>query len=245
MIIAHRGASHDAPENTTTAIDLAWKQGADGVEIDVRLTKDGRIVLMHDATAERTGSLDRNVADMTLDELRALDVGVWKGETWAGERVPELMDVLGTVPAERKLFIEIKCGTEVIAPLKDALSGSDLAQDQIVIVGFQATVLKKAVRSVEAGQHLLLVNIRPSAPPTYWEPTLEEMLHVARDTGISGLDVRACQAVDAAFVRAVRDAGLTCYAWTVDDPAEARRLQNIGVDGITTNRPGVLRSHLP
>src|SRR5256886_17013132 len=85
-IIAHRGASHDAPENTLAAIRLAWQQQADAVEVDVQLSKDGKLVVIHDDNTKRSGRFARKVNALTLDELRKLDVGRWKGNRWAGEK---------------------------------------------------------------------------------------------------------------------------------------------------------------
>ncbi|MDP6721144.1 MAG: glycerophosphodiester phosphodiesterase family protein, partial [Pirellulaceae bacterium] len=94
LIVAHRGASYDAPENTLAAFRLAWRQGADGIEGDFYLTKDGQIVCIHDADTKRTAGVSRQVAKSTLAELRELDVGRWKDEEFAGERMPTLQQVL-------------------------------------------------------------------------------------------------------------------------------------------------------
>ncbi|HSG69711.1 MAG TPA: glycerophosphodiester phosphodiesterase family protein, partial [Planctomycetaceae bacterium] len=106
-IIAHRGASYDAPENTLASVNLAWEQNADAVEIDIWLTSDNQIVLMHDKTPKRYGGPDTLVSEMTLEQLRALDVGAWKDPRWKGEKAPLLSEVLPLVPAGKRLFIEI------------------------------------------------------------------------------------------------------------------------------------------
>lgn len=116
-IIAHRGASFDAPENTLAAIELAWHQQADAVEIDVRLTADAEIVVIHDETTARHGGRDTPVCEESLTELRQIDVGRWKGSQWAGERIPTLAEVLETVPDGKRLFVEIKCRAEIVAAL--------------------------------------------------------------------------------------------------------------------------------
>jgi len=98
-IVAHRGASFDAPENTVAAIKLAWEQKADASEFDVYLSKDGKIVVIHDATTKRTAGDDMKVALTNLDELRKLDVGKWKNAKFAGEKIPTLEEMLATVPS--------------------------------------------------------------------------------------------------------------------------------------------------
>src|SRR5512133_60470 len=124
LLIAHRGASREAPENTLAAFDLAWQQGADGIEADFRLTADGRIVCLHDATTGRTANLDLVVADSSFAELQQLDVGSWKGTRWQGERIPTLEEVLARLPLGKRLFIELKSGPEMLAPLRRILTAS-------------------------------------------------------------------------------------------------------------------------
>ena len=123
-IVAHRGASFDAPENTVAAIKLAWEQKADAAEFDVFLSKDGKIVVMHDPNTKRIGGVDRKVVDQTLAELRKLDVGRWKDARFAGERMPTLEEMLATVPAGKRVFIEVKCGPEIVPELDRVLKAS-------------------------------------------------------------------------------------------------------------------------
>src|SRR3954454_10841881 len=89
-IIGHRGASFDAPENTVASFRLGYEQKADACELDVYLTKDGRIVVIHDKDTRRTAGVDRPVVQQTLDELKKLDAGKWKGDRFAGEKIPTL-----------------------------------------------------------------------------------------------------------------------------------------------------------
>src|SRR3954470_14279804 len=117
-IVGHRGASFDAPANPVAAIKLAWEQKADGSEFDIYLTKDGQIAVIHDKDTKRTaGGVNKVVAESTLAELRALDVGKWKGEKFAGEKIPTLAEMLATVPPGKRVFIEVKCGPEIVPEL--------------------------------------------------------------------------------------------------------------------------------
>src|SRR5262245_61979826 len=113
LIIAHRGASHDAPENTLAAFRLAWQQDADGIECDFYLTRDEAIACIHDETTKRTAGVDLTIADATLDQLRGLDVGSWKDKRWAGERIPLIEQVFQTIPKGKRIYIEVKCGPEI------------------------------------------------------------------------------------------------------------------------------------
>jgi glycerophosphoryl diester phosphodiesterase len=110
LITAHRGASHDAPENTLAALRLGFEQGADAGECDVRLTSDGRVVLLHDEGTHRVAACNLVAARHSLESLRRADVGAWKGPRYAGERIPTLEEALAVVPAGRRLLVEIKFG---------------------------------------------------------------------------------------------------------------------------------------
>jgi glycerophosphoryl diester phosphodiesterase len=98
LVITHRGESHDAPENTLAAIDLAWERGADAVEIDVHLSKDNNVVVIHDFNTHWLGGVSKKVAAQTLSELKQLNVGSWKNERWWGEKISTLNEVMETVP---------------------------------------------------------------------------------------------------------------------------------------------------
>src|SRR5262245_6414264 len=135
-IIAHRGASHDAPENTVAAIKLAWEQNADGSEFDVYLSKGGRVVVIHDKDTQRTAGVKKLVADCTLAELRALDVGKWKDPKYAGEKIPTLEEMLATVPAGKKVFVEVKCGPEIVPGMIRVLKASRLKPEQTPVISF-------------------------------------------------------------------------------------------------------------
>jgi glycerophosphoryl diester phosphodiesterase len=108
LVIAHRGASAYAPENTLAAFQLAAEQGADAIELDVDLTRDGHVVVMHDATIERTTNGHGRVHDLALDEIRQADAGVWKGVAFKGERVPLLQEVFEAVGQQLLINVEIK-----------------------------------------------------------------------------------------------------------------------------------------
>ncbi|WP_269083910.1 glycerophosphodiester phosphodiesterase family protein, partial [Thiobacillus denitrificans] len=170
-MIAHRGAAYDAPENTLTAFNLAWQQGVDGIEGDFHLTRDGKIVCIHDADTKRTAGQARKVAEATLAELRQLDVGSWKGAQWRGARIPTLDEVLATVPEGKQVFIEIKCGPEILPALKGALAGSRLPSGQAIVMSFDANVIAEAKRLLPQRKALWLTDfkadqktgVRPSA----------------------------------------------------------------------------------
>ncbi|MGB5892799.1 MAG: glycerophosphodiester phosphodiesterase family protein, partial [Ignavibacteriaceae bacterium] len=121
LIIAHRGESYDAPENTFASINLAWERDADAVEIDVQLTKDEKIVLIHDKTTLRTGGKYKRIAQNNYVELLKIDVGKFKGAKWKNERIPLLDKVIDTIPKNKILFIEIKSDKRIIKPFQNLI----------------------------------------------------------------------------------------------------------------------------
>ena len=243
-IIAHRGASADAPENTMAAVRLGWEQGADAVEFDCRLTSDGRIVVFHDPTTERTANETLTIADATLEELGGLDVGTWKGPQWVGERIPTIEDVFSTLPVGKRMFVEVKCGTEINDTLVRALSESDSKADQFAVISYDIDVVA-GVKSAMPQMEAYLV-ARFESDQRTWSTSLsiDELIAAARDAGLDGLDMRADDIVDRTFVEQAFDASLETYIWTVDDAEVARRFISHGVRGIATNRPAMLRKEL-
>ncbi len=244
-IIAHRGASHDAPENTLAAFRLAWKQGADAAECDVHLSRDGRVVVIHDATTTRTTGRRWQVAGHPVGALQQLDAGEWKSRRWRGERIPTLAELLATVPRGRRLFIEIKSGAETVAPLVADLERSRIRADQIAIIGFDLRVMALARRALpRAAVYAGFESHKRRGGGREWTWSEGEMCRLAVASGFDGLDVDARGPIDAAFVAQLREAGLRLFVWTVNDAAAARRLVSAGVAGITTDCPAALRRAL-
>jgi glycerophosphoryl diester phosphodiesterase len=243
-LIAHRGASFEAPENTLAAFCLAWEMGADGIEGDFRLTRDGEIVCLHDATTRRTARVTLAVADTTLARLRELDAGAWKGERWCGERIPTLREVIATVPAGKKLFIELKSGPEILLPLAAVLAGSGLDPEQVAIFAFSEELIAAGRTLFPRFKRLWITDYTRDWRNNGWSPSIGQILRTLEQTGADGLASRAHRSIDTAFVDALRDAGMELHVWTVDDRRSAARFLALGVDSIITNRPGWLRARL-
>lgn len=239
-IVAHRGASYDAPENTLASVQLAWKQHVD-TEVDVHLSKDNRIVVIHDASTKRTGGVDLKVKDTEYARLCELDVGLFKAEQYAGERIPLLAEVLKTVPASQKLYVEIKCGKEVLPQLRQLLVESG-RMSRIVVIGFDLETVAESKKLIDVPTYWLR-GTKKVKETEQWIPHDPNMIQQAKDAGLDGLDVDF-NGVTEEFARAVKASGLKFYVWTVDDPAQASRLVKLGVDGITTNRPAWLQEQL-
>jgi glycerophosphoryl diester phosphodiesterase len=241
-IIAHRGASHDAPENTVAAIKLAWAQKADASEFDVFLSKDGKIVVIHDKDTKRVAGMDKKVAEQTLAELRQLDTGKWKGEKFAGEKLPTLEEMLATVPEGKRVFIEVKVGPEIVPELDRVLKASKLRPEQTPVISFNAKVIAAVKKARPDLAAYWIVSLKPANGKE--PPTVESLIAKAKAVQADGLDLSASTVLDKTYCDKVKAAGLKLYVWTVNDPQVARRMVDIGVDGITTDRPGWLRDKL-
>lgn len=242
-ITAHRGASHDAPENTLAALNLAWQQAADAGELDVRLSKDGQIVLLHDDDTKRTTGVPGAVASRTLEELRKLDAGAWKGRKWKGERLPTLSEALATLPHGKRMFIEIKCGPEILPRLGPVLQASGKRPEQLVLIGFNYATMQQAKKQFPQSPAYWVVSSKADKK-TGKRPDLQELIVKARAARFDGLDLDGNFPLDASSVAQIKAAGLGIYVWTVDDADRAAALVAAGVEGITTNRPGWLRKQL-
>ncbi len=242
-IIGHRGCAAEAPENTLASIRRAWDQSADAVEIDVHLTRDDVIVAHHDFTTKKTAGIDRPIAQQTLAELKALDVGLWKGDAFAGERIPTLDEVLATIPAHGRLFIEVKCGDECLPAFLRVLEQSPVPLRRLVVISFHRAVIREIKRARPELEAAWIVEIRPSAEG-HWEPPFEEILTQIRELGADGVDFGYSPPLSHADVQRFHDAGLKVYIWTVNTLEAALGLEAAGVDGITTDRPGSLRAEM-
>lgn len=237
-IIAHRGASFDAPENTVVSARLGWEQRADAVEIDIHAAPAGLIVI-HDDTTNRTTNRRGRVDRLTEEARLACDAGAWKGAKFSGEKLPRLEDILAVVPKEGRLVIEIKV-PGALAILPQTLAKSGLRAGQFLIIAFDPDVAANAKKALPACKVLRLASYEPRKP----SHRIDELIRLSLEAGLDGLNLSRKWPIDEAFVQKVHAAGLSLYVWTVDDAAEARRLRDAGVDGITTNRPGWLREQL-
>ncbi len=239
-IIAHRGASYLAPENTMASVMLAWEKGVD-VEVDVHLSKDNHILVIHDASTKRTGQIDLKVKDTEHRELRKLDVGSFKSEEFAKEQIPFLADVIKTIPPGRKLYVEIKCGKEILPVLEKLITESN-KMSQIVIIGFDLETVTMSKELIDVPTYWLK-GTEKEKETEKWIPHNTRLVQIAKNKGLDGLDVHYA-GVTKEFTEAVKTAGQKLYVWTVDDLEEAIRLAGLGVAGITTNRPEWLRQRL-
>ena len=227
-ITAHRGASVDAPENTLAAFSKAIEDMADVIELDVQMTKDGYIVVMHDTSAYRTTGVLKNITELTLREVKRLDAGYWYSEEYKGEKVPTLEEVLQLAKGKIKLNIEIKTAdnSDEVAKKVVKLIQKYSMQDSCVITSFDYSALQ-AVRSYD--EDIEVGYILSVAYGKFYEIDDVDFFSV----NASFLTKRV--------VDAIHNSGKQVYAWTVNNDASIKNLTNKGVDNIITDKPVTAR----
>lgn len=246
FILGHRGASALAPENTLAAFSRAISDGSDGIEFDVRLSRDGVPVVIHDADLKRTGRIDRLVSDLTAGELRNVDVGSWfvertqsADESFRGEKLPNLSQVIELFSTTGGLlYIEIKCDADegpLLAAEVARLTRESRMAERIVVESFDHSAIA-AVKKFDSG-------IRTAA---LFEPRLTRPISMVRrfkmiDTALdAGADEIALHHTLAGIrvVEKAKQAGLDIVVWTVDDPIWITRARMLGIKALIANDPG-------
>jgi len=275
-IVAHRGAGRDypqplplqahrpaaPPENTLPAFRWGWAGGS-ACELDVHLTRDGKVVVIHDGTTGRTCDRDLGVGRSSLEELRRLDAGVKKGPMWRGLRLPTLREVLDAMPSGRRLYVEAKNGPGIAGPLLAEVDAARKGPDQVVFISFSIdtiSVLKRARPEFTCYWILVFEELKPGiwragydrteddnlTFRTVWQQPVDyaELLALARNDGcrLDGLDVSYRQPDD--FAAAMGQARMPWGAWAVDDGDVALLLARKGAIQITSNCPEDVRGAL-
>ena len=236
VIIAHRGSSHAAPENTMAAFRRAADEGAEMIELDVRMSRDGHLVVHHDRRLGRTSVGRGRIADLTLEELRRIDVGSWFGRSFAGERIPLLEDVLDWLPAPLGLNIEAKTDGDRRSPqgislaIRRVLRTRGLTR-RVLLSSFDHTFLQLAHSGTPRPELGALVG---SMSPGRFHPVA-----IARRTGASVLIIHR-RLLRARWAESARDAGMALVCYGVETEAHLRRLRARRLDGNITDNPALL-----
>lgn len=224
-LIAHRGASTVAPENTIPAVEAAWDLGADAVEVDVRISGDDRLVVIHDRNTARTTGAHLKVAKSSYEKLKTLDAGSWFDPSFSSARIPLLDEVLDHVPPDKQLLIEFKSGRGSISLLKEVLKQREVIPP-FAIISFDRQVVAEAKKELpEIPSYWILSNASPIAPN----------IRKAKEVELNGLNVKHGNFSSGKRVDKVREEGLHLLSWTVNDPERARELKEMGVQGIITD----------
>lgn len=237
LIFGHRGASAYAPMNTIPAFELAYEQGADGIELDVHLTKDGELIIVHDFTIDHTTDSEGIVTEKTLAELKSLDAGSWFDEKFTGAKLPTLDEVFDAVG--HKLYINVEIKT--LSPDGDGTEESVVAcikkhnmAERVIVSSFNPYVLKR---------------FRPLAP----EIPIGYLIHPATVSDISKLVLQADEyealhpfheMIDDSYLTLAKKHNYIVNTWTVNETEIATNLVSKGVRGIMTDYPDMMLEEL-
>jgi glycerophosphoryl diester phosphodiesterase len=229
-----------APENTLASFRRAWEEGADGIELDVHMTRDRRIVVHHDADAQRTAGCPARLEALSLAETAALDVGAWKGSEWRGERIPTLDSVVRETPLERLIIVEVKCGAEIVPALSACRQAGLLRPEQVWFVGFNAAVMAAVKRAFPT--FVVLLNVEPE---DYEQQAgaAERWASQVRADRLDGIGA-GMRRPDWKALQYWKQCGLALFAWVVRERDTARWLRDLQVDAAAADCPAVLRGWL-
>lgn len=239
-VIAHRGASGDAPENTIAAIKLAWDLNADGVEIDLRLSADNCPILFHDPDLQRIAGVKLSIRDQTLESLNRYDVGQWKDPKWKGEKIPTLGSVIAEIPDDKILLLELKEGPELIPAIERVFASASVNLNNFWFMSFDLSTVSQ-VKSMHSNWQTLLLVDNPQSDP------LSELTHKivdAQNVRANGLGLANSWFDTLQLIPSINYSQLLLSIWTVNDAVEAQNWASIGAKMITTDFPGKISTSL-
>lgn len=238
--VAHRGASGHAPENTMAAFEKAFEMKADYIEIDVQMTKDGRLVAIHDTTVNRTTNGNGFVGDYTLEEIQQLDAGSWFGEEFAGEQIPTFEEIIDEYRGKIGILIELK-SPELYPGMEEKVAEALIERnmqkpnnDKIIIQSFNHESVQQSKELLPNIPHGVLAGV------TWADVTDEQLAQFATYADFFNPNMNI---VTDDLVNRVHLAGMEIYAYTVRTQEQANNLFERGVDGIITDFPEYVYRH--
>lgn len=232
IVIAHRGAAGEAPENTLAAFQLALEQGCDAFELDVHLSKDGQIVVIHDFSVDRTTSGQGAVNQLTVEEMKQFDAGAWFNPTYAGERIPTLEEVIAMTPAHIQINVEIKGGI-----------GQGMEEKLVELLRRMNRTASIIVSSFHFDCLRTLNQLEPSLRVgLLYDLNLKDYALLPKAAGVDAYSLHPLfMRLEAEAVRAAVAQGVAVFPWTVNGEEGMAAMLEMGVSGIITDFPGKLR----
>lgn len=229
--IAHRGASGSAPENTMAAFSKALEIGVDGVELDVHASADGKVVVMHDGSLDRTTNMQGKISELPWQQIQTADAGSWFGSEFAGEQVPQLCDALDLICKQAIAVVEVKDGNAASA-VASAIQRTGTAQGVTIISFIPEVLVEMRTLLPQVPSALLIGSLRDNSP----QAQAVECVSRTCEHAANALDIHHGQ-VTPEFSYELRRRGVGLWVWTVDDVGRMRELVSMGVQGITSNNP--------
>jgi glycerophosphoryl diester phosphodiesterase len=247
VIVAHRGASYAAPENTIQSFQLAFDEKADFIEADFRLTGDNEIVSIHDPDTKRVtkDKIKMKVRSSTLAELKQLDVGSWKGNEFTGASIPTLQEVLQIIPEGKGIYLEIKDYHELfIKKLAGILKQYPVPNDKTRIITYNSKSIELIRKYLPGIKVLKLYGCEISKKNYFKFISQGWLIHLLKKVKCDGIDAIAVPFINEKLVKLIRDSNLDFCAFDVENIEDAVKLLNLGVDSITTNSPLKMREEI-
>lgn len=237
VVVAHRGASAIAPENTLVAIREAVRLGAPAVEFDVRESSDGVLVVIHDRTLARTTNGKGQVQKRSAADLRRLDAGGWFSRDFAGAGIPSLMEALNASAPDTIAAVEVKTASPVMDKVRDAITATG-SLDRVILFSFHPRQIAASQQLMPTVPTLLLID-----PDITGIPYSPSVAATARDIGASAVGLNH-ESVNQAVVDSAHRMELPVFVYTVDARADVQRMLALGVDGIISNQPRATATHI-
>ncbi|MGE0102327.1 MAG: glycerophosphodiester phosphodiesterase [Blastocatellales bacterium] len=232
LIIAHRGASRAEPENTLRAFDLAIRQGAQMIELDLHLTADGHVVVIHDPELDHTTDLTGRVDQLTLDQVRRADAG-------KGERIPTLDETLDLTLGRVRLYLEIKDPRAAEETLRMIRARN--CRDACLLASFDLPLMRRLGREVNDIELGVILGNETINPVVRWREAFPWLALRDIRYDVLCMQVELCYGM---LVRKMKASGRKVYVWTADEDKQFERMIGYEVDGIVTNVPDRLNNYL-
>ena len=232
LVFGHRGAMARAPMNTMASFELAKSQGADGIELDIHLSRDGQLVVIHDETVDATTNGRGDVADLTVEQLKRLDAGAWFAREYADQRIPTLDEVFEGFGDDLLINVEIKTSRETVGRLEKRLADCvrrHNLRERVMVSCFDPVILRR----VKQMMPMVMMGFiyQPDMPAAHHLP-LKALWHEARHP--------RHDMVDEGYMNWARAQGYYVNVWTVNEPIRALELRRLGVNAIMTDAPDTI-----
>ena len=230
LIVAHRGASMEAPENTLPAYIKAWDQGVDAVELDVRETKDKRLICVHDDSLGRVSESEYSISQETLATLKTIDIGSFRSKKFANTFVPLLKEVFDCKPEKSKIFLEIKPSKISFNELNEMVETNVISKLNTHFLGFYPKVVEGLNKRFDIPATLSIV-------PAFFDYDYEKISSFLEKSKSFGISQRIDSKKSMNLIKKFKEEGKYCITWTVNNKKYMRDLIELGVDAIITDNP--------
>ncbi|MBI5660714.1 MAG: hypothetical protein HZC46_01040 [Ignavibacterium album] len=242
IIVAHRGASYIAPENTIPAFKIAFEEKADFIEGDFWLTNDNEIVCIHDSDTSRVSEQKIKVTSSNLSELKKIDVGIRKGGRFAGATIPTLQEVLQIIPGKKGLHLEIKDNREkFLIRLKEIFIEMNVSLQDIRIISFHRNIIRASKKYLPEFKTYLIFGWYFSKGNVFKSLACKLILRKLNTVICDGVVLYSDSYIDENFIKTLKKKNLDVCIYNVEDAQKAIELTKLGSDSLTTNSPLLIR----